>query len=121
MDDSRTPDAGPVSEAVTAVVLSGGGARGAYQVGVLRWIARQYPELRLPILTGVSAGAINAAFLAGRPEPLSEALDLLGDMWGELSTGEILRADVLSLLGNAFKVVMNLGSGGAKLAPQVRR
>jgi NTE family protein len=89
-------------------------------VGVLRWIARQYPELRLPILTGVSAGAINAAFLAGRPEPLSEALDLLGDMWGELSTGEILRADVLSLLGNAFKVVMNLGSGGAKLAPQVR-
>ncbi len=120
MDDSRTPDAGPLSEAVTAVVLSGGGARGAYQVGVLRWIARQYPELRLPILTGVSAGAINAAFLAGRPEPLSEALDLLGDMWGELSTGEILRADVLSLLGNAFKVVMNLGSGGAKLAPQVR-
>ena len=120
MDDSRTPDAGPLSEAATAVVLSGGGARGAYQVGVLRWIARQYPELRLPILTGVSAGAINAAFLAGRLEPLPEALDLLADMWGDLSTGEILRADVLSLLGNATKVVMNLGSGGAKLAPQVR-
>ena len=120
MEKSRTPGAGPPSEAATAVVLSGGGARGAYQVGVLRWIAREYPELRLPILTGVSAGAINAAFLAGRTEPLPEALDLLADLWGELSTGEILRADVFSLLGNAVKVVMNLASGGAKLAPQVR-
>jgi NTE family protein len=116
----RTPEADPHAEAVTAAVLSGGGARGAYQVGVLKWIAQQHPDLRLPILTGVSAGAINAAFLAGRPEPLPEAMDLLAAMWGELSTEEILRADVISLLGNAFKVVMNLGSGGAKLAPQVR-
>ncbi len=76
--------------------------------------------MRLPILTGVSAGAINAAFLAGRPEPLPEAMDLLADVWGDLSTDQILRADVSSLLGNALKVVMNLGSGGARLAPQVR-
>ena len=76
--------------------------------------------MRLPILTGVSAGAINAAFLAGRPEPLPEAMDLLADVWGDLSTDQILRADVFSLLGNALKVVMNLGSGGARLAPQVR-
>jgi NTE family protein len=41
-------------------------------------------------------------------------------MWGHLSTEDILRSDVFSLLGNAFKVVINLGSGGAKLAPQVR-
>jgi NTE family protein len=119
-EEPRTPEADFLAAPVTAVVLSGGGARGAYQVGVLRWIAQQYPELRLPILTGVSAGAINAAFLAGRPEPLPEALELLADVWGNLSTEEILRADVFSLLGNAFKVVMNLGSGGAKLAPQVR-
>jgi len=92
-DDSRTSVADPVAKPATAVVLSGGGARGAYQVGVLRWVAQQYPELRLPILTGVSAGAINAAFLAGRPEPLPEAMDLLAEMWGGLSTEEILRAD----------------------------
>ena len=119
-DESRTPGADPAAEAATAVVLSGGGARGAYQVGVLRWISQEYPELRLPILTGVSAGAINAAFLAGRPEPLPEAMDLLADVWGDLSTDQILRADAFSLLGNALKVVMNLGSGGARLAPQVR-
>ena len=46
-------------------MLSGGGARGAYQVGVLRQIASQHPEFSFPIITGVSAGAINAALLAG--------------------------------------------------------
>jgi NTE family protein len=102
------------------VVLSGGGARGAYQVGVLRYIARQYPDLTLPILTGVSAGAINAAFLAGRPEPLDEALDRLADLWGDLSTERILRTDLLSLAGNAIRVALNLGSGGFRLAPRVR-
>ena len=45
------------------LVLGGGGARGAYQAGVLRGIGRHLPELRFPIITGASAGAINAIFL----------------------------------------------------------
>ncbi len=49
-----------------ALVLAGGGARAAYQVGCLRAIARRVPEYRPQILTGVSAGAINAAHLAAR-------------------------------------------------------
>ena len=65
----------------TAVVLSGGGARGAYQVGVLRWIARQYPDLRIPVLTGVSAGAINAAYLAGRPGVLVSKREIMAEVW----------------------------------------
>jgi len=89
-------------------------------VGVLRWIAQEYPELQIPILTGVSAGAINAAFLAGRPEPLPEATDLLAKMWGDLSTGRIFRADAVSLVGNALKVMVNLASGGSRFAPRVR-
>ena len=114
--DSRLQPPG----STTAVVLSGGGARGAYQVGVLRWIARQYPDLRIPVLTGVSAGAINAAYLAGRPEPLPEAVDRLAALWSDLSTEDILRADFISLIGNALKVALNLGSGGSRLAPGVR-
>ncbi|MGH7711028.1 MAG: patatin-like phospholipase family protein, partial [Gemmatimonadaceae bacterium] len=47
-----------------ALVLGGGGARGAYQVGVIRAIARRYPEVIYPILTGVSAGAVNIAHIA---------------------------------------------------------
>ena len=45
----------------TALLLTGGGARAAYQVGVLRSLVRAYPDLHFPILTGVSAGAINVA------------------------------------------------------------
>ena len=51
-----------------ALVLSGGGARAAYQVGVLRYLAREFPNDIPDILTGVSAGGINAAFLAARQE-----------------------------------------------------
>ena len=42
-----------------ALMLGGGGARGAYQAGVLRGIAKRHPQLRIPILTGISAGALN--------------------------------------------------------------
>src|SRR5436305_101041 len=47
-----------------ALVLSGGGARGAYQTGVIRRLAQRFPDLRFAIVTGVSAGAINASFIA---------------------------------------------------------
>ena len=56
------------------LVLTGGGARGAYQVGVLKWIARNYPEIEVPILTGVSAGAVNTAKLAAARGPESLVL-----------------------------------------------
>src|SRR5438093_1220711 len=47
-----------------AIILSGGGARAAYQVGVLRGLSRHFPRARPLILAGESAGAINAAYLA---------------------------------------------------------
>ena len=56
----------PASRGELAIVLDGGGARAAHQVGFLRSLVRNRPDLDLPIITGVSAGAINAAFLAAR-------------------------------------------------------
>lgn len=103
-----------------ALVLSGGGARGAYQVGVLRYIARQRPFARFPILTGVSAGAINASFLAGNPDTFGGAVDALADRWLALSTDRVFRTDMPSLARNALKVLLNLGSGGSPLVPGVR-
>ena len=47
-----------------ALVLSGGGARAAYQLGILAGLAERLPGLEFPILTGISAGAINIAYLA---------------------------------------------------------
>ena len=64
-----------------AIVMSGGGARAAYQVGVLQTLAKHRPELELDILTGVSAGAINAAHLAGHPGSFASATDALGELW----------------------------------------
>ncbi len=60
-----------------ALVMSGGGARSAYQVGVLRGLARSLPEVRFPVVVGVSAGAINAAFLASHPGGLAESAEAL--------------------------------------------
>src|SRR2546422_3395644 len=50
-----------------AIILSGGGARAAYQVGVLRGLTRHFPRARPLILTGESAGAVNAGHPAGPP------------------------------------------------------
>ena len=75
------------------LVLSGGGARGAYQVGVLQYLARQFPSAIPEVLTGVSAGAINAAFIAARQEPFVQKLDELAEMWSNLRTDQVFRVD----------------------------
>lgn len=103
-----------------ALVLSGGGARGAYQVGVLRQIARRYPDLDLPVITGVSAGAINAAFIASYRGDLRDAAESLADHWSRLSTSQVMRTDLPSLLGNAARVTGTVVSGGARIAPPIR-
>jgi NTE family protein len=57
-----------------ALVLSGGGARAAYQVGFLRALARRFPDLSPRIITGVSAGAVNAAYIANHFESFAEKI-----------------------------------------------
>ena len=64
-----------------AIVLPGGGARAAYQVGFLRWVAKHIPDAHFPIVTGVSAGAINATFLASYRGTQTAAVDRLCDIW----------------------------------------
>ena len=74
-----------------AVMLTGGGARAAYQVGQLRGIARHFPHLQFQVITGVSAGAINAVFLAAAEGTLYERVQQLSEMWAELETQHIFR------------------------------
>ena len=71
-----------------ALVLSGGGARAAYQVGCLRHIAQAIPEYRPKILTGVSAGAINAVHLAAYRGEWLEAVERLRTLWLSLETSK---------------------------------
>jgi len=95
-----------------AVVMSGGGARAAYQVGALRWIARRFPGLRLPVLTGVSAGAINAAFLAVHPEELDARVEMLCDLWSNMRVSDVFRVGALGLFSHVVDSGLALVSGG---------
>lgn len=102
------------------IVLSGGGARAAYQVGMLRRLARELPELRFDIVTGVSAGAINAVHLAAHRGSLRESTEDLARLWGGLTPDRIFRVDRRSLLRNVASWGLRLISGGARLVPKVR-
>ncbi len=83
------------------LVLSGGGARGAYQVGVIQAIASLLESwgVKNPFrfYSGVSAGSINAAYIASRSDELSEGAKGLVDIWGQLRSEQIFRTDAMSL------------------------
>ena len=96
----------------TALVLSGGGARGAYEVGVIRYLREELPrrlgyQPRFEIICGTSVGAINAAFLAATADDLESQARKLVDHWSslkvedcfELSLREVMRAGRLLLGG----------------------
>lgn len=95
-----------------ALVLGGGGARGAYQAGVVSEIARRCPSLELPILTGISAGAISTAFLAANPKPLSESTQDLVKLWLSVASKNVYRVDTSSLLTNVARWGWRLVAGG---------
>jgi NTE family protein len=73
----------------TALVLGGGGARAAYQTGVLTYVGEAFPQAAVPIMTGVSAGSINAAHLAADPGPWRERTARLASYWEDLTTGDV--------------------------------
>ena len=75
------------------LVLSGGGARAAYQAGVLRYIADAFPSVHFPIMKGVSAGAINTGHLANHTGSLKEATELMVKSWQELTFDRVFETE----------------------------
>ena len=100
-----------------ALVLSGGGARAAYQVGVLRTLARECPRAVPDILTGVSAGGINAAFLATRQSPFDDKVEQLAQMWSGLHLDHVFRVDLRDLASRTLRWGGRLVSGGQSPLP----
>jgi NTE family protein len=92
-----------------AVVCSGGGARAAYQAGVLHGLARRLPGLAPRIYTGVSAGAINAAYLGAHPGSFLEATAGLVEMWRSVTPDQVFRTDIGRIAG----YLLRRGSGDA--------
>jgi NTE family protein len=102
-----------------AIVLSGGGARAAYQVGLLRCLAEMAPELRFPIITGVSAGAVNAVFLAAHPGGIAEATADLSQLWSRLEVDDVFNTQGFTLGRTLLRWLTRL-VGGGRVAPEVR-
>jgi NTE family protein len=100
-----------------ALVMSGGGARAAYQVGCLRALAERFPDLRPQILTGVSAGAINAGFIASRTGSFAKRLEELTDLWCTLEPEGVFQVGSFSLARNVLRTGAKLVSGGLMTTP----
>jgi NTE family protein len=98
----------------TALILTGGGARAAYQVGVLLAIAklsRQRKHNPFPILCGTSAGAINAAGLACLADNFGKSVAILARIWRNMEAGHIYRADALGIAISGARWLQALALG----------
>jgi NTE family protein len=109
-----------VNDSHLALVLSGGGARAAYQVGFLRSLASRFPDLAPGILTGVSAGGINATWVASRDGSFDEAIERLNGLWRGLRTEDVFRVDPGELTSRVTRWGVRLVSGGAPGTPRAR-
>jgi len=105
---------------LTGLVLSGGGARAAYQVGVLRAIARirrqsSAPRSRNPfgVIVGTSAGAINAAALACHADHFDAAVQVLAQVWENFTAEQVYRADALGVIRSGARWLTMLSIGWA--------
>ncbi len=89
-----------------ALILSGGGARAAYQVGVLQAFSHILPHLQnpFPIICGTSAGAINALSLAANTGEFCDATEQLATIWRNLSIDQVYRSEWPQLLSSLLKL-----------------
>jgi len=102
-------------ESTTGLILSGGGARAAYQVGVLQGLADALPKDAsnpFPVICGTSAGAINAAALGIYAEQFREAVWRLVHVWANFHVHQVFRSDIAGLGMSAAHWVAALGLGG---------
>ncbi len=95
------------------LVLTGGGARAAYQVGVLRAIADLLPDKRrnpFPVICGTSAGAINAASIAVSANNFAEGVERLEAVWSNFHVNHIYRSDLAGVARNTMRCLISLVS-----------
>ena len=105
---------------LTALVLSGGGARAAYQVGVLTALVRMRREVQGPaarqhnpfgVICGTSAGAINAAALACQADRFEAAVEVVARVWENFHAEQVYRADSLGVIrtGAQWLTMVSIG------------
>lgn len=103
-------------ESAIGLVVTGGGARGAYQAGVLKRIG-ELPRVQqhgnpFPLIGGASAGAVNGAALAVGADEFSAATKTLADLWAGLRPTDIFHCDLASQAHNSVTWMLDLSFGG---------
>lgn len=98
------------------LIMTGGGARGAYQAGVLKRIG-ELPRIQtqgnpFPIMGGASAGAINGSALAAGCDDFALVTRVVAHLWSHLRPSDIFRCDVVSQARNSLTWIMDLSFGG---------
>ena len=103
-------------ETTLGLVMTGGGARGAYQAGVLKRIG-EIPRVQahgnpFPIIGGSSAGAINGSALAVGSDQFSLVTKVLGQLWSNIRPSDVFRCDLLTQAHNSLTWLVDLSFGG---------
>lgn len=100
----------------TGLILTGGGARAAYQVGVLQAIAQIRRDCGVKgnpfqVIAGTSAGAINAASVATQADRFDAAVDALVDLWSTIKVADVYRSDAFDAIrtGTQWMTMMSVG------------
>lgn len=104
----------------TGLVLTGGGARAAYQVGVLKALAEVIPRGSgnpFPVVSGTSAGAINAVSLAAFADDFHRGVAELERVWSGFSIHQVVRADTWTMARSSLHWLAALVSGGVLAHP----
>ena len=103
-----------VSNPLTALILPGGGARGSYQVGVLKAINEITGSggNPFPVICGTSAGAINAAVLASHAHEFALGIDRLEHFWSTMVCSRVYRTDAWTVLKTGLQWALSLALGG---------
>jgi NTE family protein len=122
------PTAAPAAASAPAVqdrgrlglVLSGGGARGAYPVGVLKALAELLPRdapVPFQVICGTSAGAITASVVAAHAAQFRAGVVNLERVWRNFHVEQVFRADAVSMLRAGLRFLLALASGGWLVPP----
>src|SRR4051812_1746385 len=106
------------TEHKTGLILTGGGARAAYQAGVMQAISRILCEAGRPaahnpfdIICGTSAGALNATALACRADNFGEGVQKLLEVWENIAVEQVYRADSIGVLRSGARWLSLLSFG----------
>src|ERR671936_1481401 len=104
---------------VIALVLTGGGSRSAYQIGVLRALAEIFPRGRSPfqVIVGTSAGAVAASVLAAEAVHWRRAVAGLEQVWANFHAEQVFRVDPAYMCRSGLHWILSLISGGFLLSP----